>query len=135
VPDIILQGFGIRIWIPCPCKSFSKKMKTPVIIDFERTGGYAGLTLHTLIDSHSLSVDEKEELGRLLDEAGIPELMKDPILPESSPDQFTYSITIQWGEEKLFVQLAEKKVPPSIRPLLKFLTNRSRSRKENHKSK
>jgi hypothetical protein len=110
-------------------------MEAHIIIDFERAGGYAGLTLHTLIDSHSLSVDEKEELGRLLDEAGIQGLIKDPILPESSPDQFTYSLTIQWGEEQLFVQFAEKQMPPSIRPLLKFLTNRSRSRKENHKSK
>jgi Emfourin len=109
-------------------------MKLPVVIDFERAGGYAGLTLRTTIDSHSLPANEKEELGRLLDESGIHELMQKSVLPESLPDQFIYRLKIHWGEELLSIQLGEKEIPPSVRPLLKFLTNRSLFKK-NHKSK
>lgn len=109
-------------------------MIEPFIIDFERAGGYAGLTLHATIDSHSLPADEKEELGRLLDEAKIPGLIQESILPESSPDQFIYRLKIQRGEEQLFVQLTEKQIPPAVRPLLKFLSRRSRFKKENNES-
>jgi hypothetical protein len=101
-------------------------MIEPIIIDFERAGGYTGLTLGTTVDSHSLTADETEELGRLLNEAGIPGSNLESLLPESSPDQFIYKLTIQWGEEKLSIQLAEKQIPPSLKPLLKFLTRRSR---------
>ena len=107
-------------------------MKVPIIIDFERTGGYAGLTLRTTVDSHSLSADETEELGRLLDEAGIPGLMQESERTEPSPDQFFYTLSIRLGEEQHFVRLAEKQIPLSVRPLLKFLTKRSRIKKENH---
>ncbi|OFY53089.1 MAG: hypothetical protein A2Y87_12530 [Bacteroidetes bacterium RBG_13_46_8] len=109
-------------------------MRAPIIIDFERAGGYAGLTLHTTVDSHSLSADEKEELGRLLNDAEIPELMKETTLPESSPDQFIYTLNIQMGEEQHFIQLSEKQISPSVRPLLKFLTIRSRFKKKDNES-
>jgi hypothetical protein len=109
-------------------------MNEPVIIDFERAGGYGGLSLHTTIDSHSLSANETEELGRLMNEAGIPELMKETIFPESSPDQFVYTLRIRMGEEQHLIQLAERQIPPSVRPLLKFLTNRSRYKKEDKDS-
>jgi hypothetical protein len=110
-------------------------MKLPIVIDFERAGGFAGLNLHTTINSHSLPAGEKEELDRLLDEAGIPELMQKPSLPENTPDQFIYSLKIQRGKEQIFIQLAEKEIPPYVRPLLKFLTKRSRLKNENHNSK
>jgi hypothetical protein len=109
-------------------------MTAPIIIDFERAGGYAGLILHATIDSHSLSADEAEELVRLMDEAGISELVQESTNPHSTPDQFTYRLTIKWGEDQHFIQLAEKQVPPSVRPLLKFLTRQSRYKKENKKN-
>jgi hypothetical protein len=101
-------------------------MTTPIIIEFERAGGYAGLTLHATVDSHSLSAEEKEELGRLLDEAEIPGLIQRSLLPESGPDQFIYRLKIQRGNEHHLIQLAEKEIPLSVRPLLKFLASRSR---------
>jgi hypothetical protein len=109
-------------------------MIEPLIIDFERAGGFAGLTLRATVDSHSLTTDETEELGRLLNEAGIPGSKPESLLPESTPDQFIYRLTIQWGEEQIFIQLAEKQIPPSLKPLLKFLTKRSRFKNENDES-
>jgi hypothetical protein len=111
-----------------------KKMAESIIIDFERAGGYAGLTLHATIDSHSLSAEEAEQLVRLMHEAGISDLVQGSTLTHSSPDQFTYRLTIKWGEDEHSVQLAEKQIPTSMRPLLKFLTIRSRYKKENKKN-
>ena len=107
-------------------------MTAHIIIDFERAGGYAGLTLRTSVDSHSLPAGEAEELGRLINEAGIHELRQESLLPESSPDQFMYRLKIQRGDERISIELTEKQIPPSVRPLLKFLTRRSRYKKENH---
>jgi len=104
-------------------------MTVPIIIEFERAGGYTGLTLRNTVDSQFLSAEEAEELGRLLNEAGLPELKKEITLPESSPDQFLYTLHIQMGEEQHLIQLAEPQIPSSVRPLLKFLTNRSRYKK------
>jgi hypothetical protein len=104
-------------------------MKVPIIIDFERAGGYAGLTLHVSVDSHSLPANEAEELDRLINEAGIHELSQESFLPESFPDQFLYRINIKRGDERLSIQLTEKQIPPALRPLLKFLTRRSRFKK------
>jgi len=105
-------------------------MTAPIIIDFERAGGYAGLNLHATIDSHSLSADESEELVRLLREASIKEIRQEPATLEPSPDQFTYTLSIQWGKEHYFFRLAEKQIPSSVRPLLRFLTLRGRIKKE-----
>lgn len=107
-------------------------MTAHIIIDFERAGGYAGLTLRTSVDSHSLPAGEAEELGRLINEAGIHELRQESLLPESSPDQFMYRLKIQRGDERISIELTEKQIPPALRPLLKFLTRRSRYKKENH---
>ena len=106
-------------------------MTKPFIIDFERTGGFAGISLHTTIDSHSLSADESEELVRLLAESGLPEITPEPRTAGSFPDQFTYLITLQYGEERHILHMAEKQVPQSVKPLLSFLTKRSRRKNEN----
>jgi hypothetical protein len=105
-------------------------MVEPIIIDFERSGGVTGMILHVSIDSHSLSRDEQEELDRLLTEAGIPEIIKEIPFREPSPDQFTYRLTIQQGEKQHFFQLDEKQIPPSVQPLMRFLTQKSRRKND-----
>jgi hypothetical protein len=100
-----------------------------IIIDFERDGGYTGILLHVCIDSHSLSADEIKELNRLLKEARIPEVLSGAPYAGASPDQFTYRLKIQWEGRKHFFQLAEKQVPPSLMPLLQYLTALGRHKK------
>ena len=107
-------------------------MIEPTIIDFERAGGFAGLTFRATVNSHSLTADEKEELGRLLDEAGIPQIIEENKITGSSPDQFIYKLTIQRGAERFAFKMTEKHIPPSVKPLLRFLTQKSRHINENN---
>ena len=90
-------------------------------VHFERSGGYAGLSLGSDFDSANLSPEETSELTRLVDESCFfeqPEL----ISTQSGADRFHYAITVDTGTQKHSIEFDEAGTPECLRPLLKWLT-------------
>ena len=98
-----------------------------MIIHFERSGGFAGMTLKTHIDVETLPPAEAEALKILVDGAGIREFKS---LPEKKTafDQFTYVLTIEQEDQKQSVLVPEQQIPPAMEPLIRYLMGKVRGR-------
>lgn len=102
----------------------------PFYIWFERSGGFAGISTSIEIDSKSLSSDELEELKRLIDHSGFFVYHKNDSTPGNMPDQFQYNISIECDGEKQSVEFGDSTVPEKFRPLLDYLTQKVRSKRQ-----
>jgi hypothetical protein len=94
-------------------------------INFERSGGFAGMRVTATIDTDSLPADEAAELLQLVESAGFFDLPT--TIPSTvGADQFTYQLTVQSESRQHRVEVREGGVPPSLRPLLQRLTSLAR---------
>lgn len=96
-------------------------------ITFERSGGFAGLTLQSSVDTSALPPDEANALEQAIREADFF------ALPAASPpgrgaDQFQYAISVEEGDRRHSVSLGESSVPPALKPLIGQLLDRARGR-------
>jgi hypothetical protein len=97
-------------------------------IDFERSGGFAGTSLATTVDTSALPADEAraiEDLVRGADFFALP-----PRLPRRSggADRFQYDLTIARGRARHHVSVGEADVPAPLRPLIDHLLALARTR-------
>ncbi len=95
-------------------------------IEFERTGGFAGLRLATVIDSTSLSPEEARQLDQLLEAANFFELPAEMMSTGPGADRFLYSLTIIEGTRRHTVRAGEAAIPERLRDLLNWLTSVAR---------
>jgi hypothetical protein len=98
-------------------------------IEYERSGGFAGITRSASLSSDTMSASERDTAQRLVDEAAFFELPEnadgDPM-----PDGFTYRITVVTTTSSHTVEVNEPNVPAELIPLLDWLdsmTSRSGS--------
>ena len=100
----------------------SRKPRPGLIIEFVRSGGFAGIRLARTVDTTELKAEQARRLQSLVDEAGFFELPE--ILPPSRviPDSIMYQITIAAGEETRAITVTETAAPARLRPLLDYLT-------------
>ena len=96
-------------------------------IQFERTGGFAGIQLKTTLDSESLSADDAATLRDLLHAASFFDL---PPNQKTTPgaDRFHYRVIVEIEERRHAIEIEESVVPPSLRPLINWLTEKAKSR-------
>lgn len=95
-------------------------------IDFERTGGFAGIILHTTVDSNELSQEETNKLKELLYNSELMDFIAENEEKTAYPDQFSYRLTIQTGNRTYSYYLQENQVPQTARPLIRYLTAKAR---------
>jgi hypothetical protein len=98
-----------------------------MLIDFERTGGFAGMFIKSRIDTDDLPAEQAAELESLVNTA---EFFKLPSRVDESTggaDRFNYSIGIVAEGKKHTVEISDETAPPSLRPLLRRLTILARS--------
>jgi hypothetical protein len=90
-------------------------------IFFERTGGFAGIKLKTLLDSSTLPPREARRLQRLLKQSGFFDLP--PVLESGEPgaDRFSYRVTVETEDGEHTVEAVEPAIPGTMRPFLDFL--------------
>jgi hypothetical protein len=93
-----------------------------VRIEFERHGGFAGVPLHTSLDTAALPADEAHEIEQLVDEGSVFSLPETSAEASGGADQFLYKLTVTQGSKRRVVSLSERQVPDSLRPLLVRLT-------------
>lgn len=100
-------------------------------IEFERSGGVAGLRLSATIESDSLSNQEADELCKLVEDAGFFDLPADITSPKAQPDQFVYAVTVETEARRHSVRVDDSAAPARLQPLLDWLSRavrRSRRR-------
>lgn len=98
-------------------------------IQFQRTGGFAGIKLTGQIDENNLNEDERAELRNLLNNAGLPQ-SGEPMLVSArkpQPDRFNYRLVIMDddGQERT-LSLDEAALTPSLEPLIDFLSDQAK---------
>ena len=96
---------------------------------FERTGGFAGLKLKATLDAESLPPQQARRLRKLLEESRFFELPLRLEGPVSRPDRFKYRLTVENNNCIHTVQASEEAIPPTMRPLLDWLTATARQLK------
>ena len=95
-------------------------------IEFQRSGGFAGLTMRTEVDTSELPPEDAEVFERLvgcLEASGVGD---EP--PPGQPDRFQYELTVTRGKESRRFQLAEQDLTPEMLELVSLLVERARQR-------
>lgn len=96
-------------------------------IHFERSGGFAGMTMNVDIDAHALSDTEREALMSHLSNAeffALPSAIADP--STTGADRYNYRITVESNERTHTVECTDGSAPASLMPLLDWLTDSAR---------
>jgi len=91
-------------------------------VEFERTGGFAGMRVAASIDSRDLPPEDAQRLEENLVAAGFFTL---PAKPSSLPggvDSFSYRITVEDAWQKHSVEFGDATAPEVARPLIRQLT-------------
>lgn len=96
-------------------------------IRFERSGGFAGMTLSTELHTDSLSTSESKEICDLVEDAAFFDLPSSTG-PGTGADRFSYRITITDGARSHTVRTDDDTAPPSLVPLLDRLSRAARRR-------
>ena len=97
-------------------------------IHFERTGGFAGLTLTADIATDTLSRDDQSRLQQLVEDAdffALPAELRDV---GTAVDQFVYRVTIEVAGQRHTVETPESAAAPELQALLEWLTRAARRR-------
>ena len=96
-------------------------------IDFERTGGFAGMRLAASFDTNTLPADQAGTLQRLITEAHFFDLPARLPAPPQAADQFQYHVTIEAEGKRHTVDVGEGAASPALQALLQQLTLLARS--------
>ena len=100
-------------------------------IKFERTGGFAGMTIAQDLKLNDLSEEQAHKLSELLDDLEFENLPEHMTGSESMPDEFTYTITVETRRGEHTVVTGDASAPEKMQELLQFL-NRLARKKKNH---
>jgi hypothetical protein len=96
-------------------------------LQLTRSGGFGGLRHAASVDDEALSPADRDELHRLVAEAGLWSLPPEPAAPEPpAPDRFRYRITAQDGARRHEVRAAEEAMPEPLRALVRWMEERGR---------
>ncbi|MCC7445976.1 MAG: hypothetical protein IT324_01105 [Anaerolineae bacterium] len=95
-------------------------------IDFERSGGFAGMILRATIDTGDLPEADANDLRQLIEEANFFALPP-TITSASGADQFTYRLTVIALVRQHSVEVSDGAAPDTLRPLLNRLTTLARA--------
>ena len=95
-------------------------------IEFERTGGFAGMRMAAKVDSNSLSREDTDQLRKLVDEASFFKLPTDLTGPVQGADRYLYAVTVEVEGRRHTVRTSDASAPATLRPLLEWLTNAAR---------
>jgi hypothetical protein len=91
-------------------------------IDFERTGGFAGMRLAATIDTATLPPDQADTLSGLIGDAHFFDLPAKIPAPANVADQFNYRVTIEAAGKRHTVAVSEASASPELQALLQQLT-------------
>ena len=95
-------------------------------IQFERTGGFAGIRFAADFKPDDLPKDQSKELFDLLDDLDFDDL-PEKMLDDNVPDGFTYSITVKSEKKSHTVVTGDGSAPEKMQDLLQLLNRIARN--------
>ena len=95
-------------------------------IQFERTGGFAGIRFAADFKPDDLPNEQSKELFDLLDDLDFDEL-PEKMLDDNVPDGFTYSITVKSEKKSHTVVTGDGSAPEKMQDLLQLLNRIARN--------
>jgi hypothetical protein len=101
-------------------------LNNSIIISFEQSGGFAGLTISVVLKDAMLSKDEFEHVHILIEKANFFELKTDTS-DHSFPDQLFYRISVETESRQHAIAVYEHQVTAELQPLIRFLSGKARS--------
>jgi len=96
-------------------------------IQFERTGGFAGIRFAADFKPDDLPDEQSRELFDLLDDLDFDELPEQMMGEGAVADGFTYSITVETGKRSHTVVTGESSAPEKMQELLQLLNRIARN--------
>ncbi|BAZ32077.1 hypothetical protein NIES4074_45790 [Cylindrospermum sp. NIES-4074] len=114
----------ILLWF---CVSFNlqlaadSRMYETIQITLERTGGYAGITTKTTVNTAHLDIDKANQVRQLLNSADFFNLPPNITSYLPPPDHFQYKLTVEKNSQCHTVVVNEDAVPKTLQPLIKWL--------------
>ena len=104
-------------------------MEDFTVIHFERTGGFAGLTISYTIDIRTLDPEESNRLRSLIPGSEMKEKIRQGNnLPGNHSDQFQYKLVLEKDDQREIFSLSESQVPEDFQPLIRYLLKKSRTK-------
>ena len=100
-------------------------------IQYERSGGFAGITFKADIQAETLPEPEMETIASLLEETHFMELPASLIDEASRPDQFIYTVTVETITQVHTVITGEESAPEKMQELLDLLQKIARQQARN----
>jgi hypothetical protein len=103
-------------------------------IYFERSGGFAGISSSTVVDTHSLPPDEANKIQGMINNTkeffDLKESSSQP--PKRAADYFKYKVTIQTEEEgkQNTIQTNDITMPSNLRPLINYLIEKATKKRQ-----
>jgi hypothetical protein len=99
-------------------------------IKFERSGGFAGMTISRDLKMEDLPEEQVETLMELLEDLDFEELPEQMLDTEAMPDQFTYKVTVETARGEHTVVTGDASAPEKLQELLHLLDRLARRRKK-----
>ena len=97
-------------------------------IDFKRSGGVAGVNLTTCVEVDDLPEDEGQTVRGMVEQLDLEQMSRRSDQGSGAPDRFVYELRIEQGERTVDVCLGESELPEDLRPLVRDLEKRAKTR-------
>jgi deoxyribose-phosphate aldolase len=93
-------------------------------IEFEKRGGFAGLTLKTILDTQDLTPEEKNKVISLIKESNFFELKQSTFSSKErgGADLFKYKIAVKDEEGANIIETTDTMLDETLRSLVSFLS-------------
>ena len=99
-------------------------------IKFERTGGFAGMTIARDLKMDDLSQEQADRLRELLEDMDFSELPERARGARPMPDQFTYVITVETQDGEHTVVTGDASADEKMQELLQLLNRLARTHRK-----
>ena len=95
-------------------------------ISFERSGGFAGITMKTAVDEKDLTPGEAQKLRQLVEEADFFNSPGKITSRSPQPDRFQYELRLEEKGRQHTVTMSEEAMPAKLKPLVNWLVEKAR---------
>ena len=91
-------------------------------IEFERSGGFAGMQLATSVDTSDLAPRDAELLEDAVEAAAFFKLPRRLVSAAPGADRFQYDLVVEEGGQRHEVHVGEADLPDTLRPLIEHMS-------------
>lgn len=92
-------------------------------ISLERSGGFAGITRTTNIDTATLPPNESNQVSQLIQSAGFFELPQAIASDTRGSDRFQYTLTVEDNGKQHTITVGESALSGDLKSLIEWLKN------------